>query len=56
MASYRNDRVGATFALKRAIQILTESDKIREVNRTELGMKYGTTQRSFMIVDLGIFD
>jgi len=56
MASFRNDRNGATFALKRAIQILLDSDKIREVNRAEMTVKFGSVQRAFVVVDLSIFD
>lgn len=56
MASFRNDRNGATFALKRALLILLESDKVREINRSEMSVKYGSTQRAFMVVDLSIFD
>lgn len=56
MASFRNDRNGATFALKRAIQILLDSDKLREANKQELAFKYGTTQRAFVVADVSIFD
>ncbi len=56
MASYRNDRNGATFALKRAIQILLDSDKLREISKQEMTIKYGSTQRAFVVADLTIFD
>lgn len=56
MASYRTDRLGATQALKRSIQILIDSDKLREVARGEMTFKFGSTQRAFVVSDLGIMD
>lgn len=52
--AFKNDRLGATNAIKRAIQILVESDKLREVSRHEMQTKFGSTQRAFVISDLGI--
>jgi hypothetical protein len=56
MACFRNDRQGATVGLKRALQVLIDSDKIREVNKLELINKFGTTQRAFMVRDISILD
>lgn len=56
MATFRNDRTGATNAIKRTIQNLLESDKIREISKKELADNHGTTQRAFMISDVSIFD
>lgn len=56
MASFRNDHVGATGALKRAIQVMLDSDLLREINKNELAAKYGTSQRAFIISDVKILD
>ena len=56
MASFKNDRVGVTNALKRAIQILLDSDKLREIPKSELAQKYGTNQRAFMVSDVSLLD
>jgi hypothetical protein len=56
VACFRLDRQGATIGLKRALQVLIDSDKIREVNKGELSIKFGTNQRAFMISDLGMLD
>lgn len=56
MASFKNDRSGSTIALKRIIQILLDTDKIREIGKAEMATKYGTTQRSFFVKDMTILD
>jgi hypothetical protein len=56
MASFRLDRAGATNSLKRAIQILLDSDKIRELPRGEAAQNYGTSQRCFLVSDLTMLD
>jgi hypothetical protein len=53
-AAFKNDRLGATTAIKRAITTLIESDKLREVPRTEMQSKYGSTQKAYVVSDLGI--
>lgn len=55
-AVFRNDKAGATFALKRAIQTLLDSDTIREIGRNDLSAKYGTSQRAFVIRDNRILE
>lgn len=54
LAAFRNDKIGATNSLKRTLQVLTESDKIREVGRQELAQRYGTVQRAFIVSDLDL--
>lgn len=56
MASYRTDRSGATTAIKRSLQIMLDSDFLREIPRKELSDKYGTTQKSFVISNMSILD
>jgi len=53
-ASFKNDKMGATNAIKRCIQTLVDSDTIREIGRNELGSKYGTTQKSYVLKDLSL--
>lgn len=53
-ASFRNDRIGATSALKRAIASLIDGDKLREL--TTLDKKqFNTTQRCFVISNPAAF-
>lgn len=56
VACFKNDKNGATVALKRTLQVLIESDKLREINKAELATKYGTTQRAFFLSDTGMLD
>lgn len=53
-ACFKQDKVGATNAVKRTIQTLLDSDKIREVSRHDMVHRFGSTQRAFMISDLDI--
>lgn len=55
-ASFRNDKMGSTFAIKRTIQTLIDNDKLREIPRLQMKEKFGSTQRAFIISDLGILD
>ena len=54
VAAFRNDRVGATNAIKRTLQILIDRDYIQEVSREQLKQKFGTTQKSYMITNVNI--
>lgn len=56
LSAYRLDKQGATAALKRTLQTLIDSDKIREIPRAELGLKFGTSQRAFVVNDLKLLD
>ncbi len=49
MASFRNDRAGATIALKRTIQNLIDNGKLIPISSMELSTKYGTTQKAYHI-------
>jgi len=51
VAAFRNDKVGATNAIKRALQILMDRDYINEISREQLKQKFGTTQKSYMITN-----
>lgn len=56
-AAFRNDtKTGATNALKRAIQNLIDSDRIKELGKHWAQEKYGTSQRCFVVNDLTILD
>lgn len=49
MASFRNDRLGATNAFKRALQHLLDGDELRELPKSQMSDRYGTTARAFVI-------
>lgn len=51
VAAFRNDKFGATNAIRRALQILIDRDYIQEVSRDQLKQKFGTTQKSYMITN-----
>ncbi len=46
---FRLDKMGATFAIKRCLQIMMDRDYLRELSKQELSVKFGTTQRAFII-------
>lgn len=50
VAAFRLDRVGATNALKRAVQALVDADSIREVAKPVVQSKYGVSSRVFAVV------
>jgi len=56
VACFKNDRTGATVALKRSIQVLLDSDRVREMDKKQIAEKYGTSQRAFIVSDMSIFD
>ena len=48
-AIFRHDKIGGTNAIKRTLQILTDSDKIREVPTQDLRVRFGTYQKAYVI-------
>lgn len=48
-AAFKHDKLGATNAIKRCLQLMIERDYLREVGKQQLGMQFGTTQRAFTI-------
>ena len=56
VAAFRNDKSGATFAIKRTIQNLIDGDRIKELGKVWAQEKYGTSQRCFAVNDLSIID
>ena len=55
LGCFKNDPSKPTNAIKKALQVLLDSDKIREAPKNDLAIKYGTTQRAFAI-DASIID
>jgi len=53
---FRLDKAGATIAMKRAIQNLVDSDRIKEIGKVWCNEKYGTSQRCFVVHDTSILD
>jgi hypothetical protein len=56
VAAFRNDRIGATSSLKRAVQTLLDSGDIREVPKGDLSSKFGYTGRAFMVANVEILE
>lgn len=55
-AAFKNDKIGATGSMKRAIQILIDRDDIREVSKQQVTEKFNTAQRCFIISNVKILD
>lgn len=55
-AAFRNDKFGATNAIKRAIQNLVDSDRLNETGKQYMMDKHGTNQRCFIIRDLSLLN
>lgn len=49
VASFRNDKIGATNAIKRALTQLLEGDELREIPKNQMKERYGVTPRAFAI-------
>lgn len=52
--AFRSDRIGATNAIKRTVQVLMESGILVEVAKVEMTNKYATTQRAFMVSNFAV--
>lgn len=50
MASFRNDKSGATNALKRTVQAMIDHGKLTAVSPADLSEKFNTTQKAFYIL------
>lgn len=51
MSMFRNDRIGATAAIKRAIGILIEAGDIQELPRSQVQTRFGKAARAFVVTD-----
>lgn len=51
MAAFRQDRIGSTGAIKRAIKTLLEADELREVPPAQMQAAYGTKPRAFVVAN-----
>jgi hypothetical protein len=51
---FKNDRSGATNAIKRNIQTMLDSDMIRELGKADLATKYNTKGRAFIVSTVAI--
>lgn len=54
-STFRNDRLGSTNALKRAISGLIETGKLKEIGKNDLQTKYGTSSRCFVVSSIKTF-
>lgn len=48
VACFKNDRIGPTAAIKRALKTLVEADELREMPKAQMQMSYGTGPRAFV--------
>lgn len=55
VAAFKNDRLGATNAIKRALKTLLEADEIREMPPTQMLENYGVKPRAFVIANPHLF-
>jgi hypothetical protein len=56
VVAFKTDKMGATSALKRTIQVLIDSDFMREVSKKDMIDKFSTTQRVFAISNMALLD
>lgn len=52
---FKNDRLGATAAIKRTYQQLIDADYIREMPKQQMVTRYGKHPRSFVVANPGVF-
>ena len=52
LVAFKTDKLGATNAIKRTIQLLIDSGVISEVGRKEMIDKFGTTQKCYLVLDI----
>jgi hypothetical protein len=48
---FRNDRIGATAAIKRTIQTLLDTEELKEMPKVQMQTKYGRAPRSFVVAN-----
>ena len=56
VAAFRIDKMGATFAIKRTLQILLDRDHLQELSRDQLKQRFGTTQKSYMVSNIKLLE
>lgn len=49
MACFKNDRMGATNAIKRSLKTMLEADELREMPPAQMQERYGTKPRAFVV-------
>lgn len=54
MPIFQEDRIGKTGAIKRVVKTMIEEDKIREMDKGQLSLTYGTRQQCFTVHDLDL--
>lgn len=55
-AAFRHDKSGSTYAIKRAIQVLIDSDRLRQLNKQEMTGKYSSTMICYVVSNPAIFE
>ena len=51
LASFRKDRMGATYALNRVLKSLLEGDELREIPKVQMQTSFGTLSRGFCVAN-----
>lgn len=51
VASFRNDRQGASAAIKRGLKMLVDADEIREIPKAQMQANYGCGPRSYCVAN-----
>ncbi len=52
---FRNDRMGATHAIKRALKMLCEADELREMPKAQMQEQFGCGPRAYVIANAARF-
>lgn len=55
-AAFKNDKLGPTASIKRCLQIMIDSDDIKEVGKAWMNEKFGTSQRAFAVSNVKILN
>lgn len=55
MAAFRDDRLGATAAIKRALKTLVEADELREVPKAQMVESFGCGPRAYVVANAARF-
>lgn len=52
--AFKGDRLGSTNAIKRCLQIMVDRDCYREISRSEMTNRFGSTQKAYVVSDMNV--
>lgn len=55
VAIFRNDKMGATNAIKRALKSLLEGDELREIPRAQMQQQFGKGPKAYVVANPNLF-